>query len=169
MHVLQATANRLAAGNKYTWTHMGRCNCGHLAQTVTALPPGEIHALALEKRGDWRDHAIEYCPDSGYPIDHIITQLLELGLSTDELAHLERLSDPRVLARLPPERRHLQHKRREDVVLYLRTWAAALHAHLDTTEPLSQASAGPAAANRASPRGDAAHPLTTPPRRRAAA
>ena len=32
---LRATARRLEDGARYEWGHMGRCNCGHLAQTLT--------------------------------------------------------------------------------------------------------------------------------------
>ncbi len=37
IEALRRTAARLATGAEYRWTHMGSCNCGHLAQTVTEL------------------------------------------------------------------------------------------------------------------------------------
>ncbi len=49
---LRATARRLEQGASYCWTHMGSCNCGQLAQTLTRLPKEEIHRLALERAGD---------------------------------------------------------------------------------------------------------------------
>ena len=43
MRALRATADRLAAPDaRYEWGHMGGCNCGHLAQTVTTLSRAEI-------------------------------------------------------------------------------------------------------------------------------
>lgn len=125
---LRQTAARLADGNPYQWTHMGACNCGHLVQAITLRSAREIHALALEKQGDWADHAIEYCPTSGYPIDHIIGELIDLGLYLEDIAQLERLADPEVLGAVAPARRPLNHKRRDDVVLYLNTWANLLEA-----------------------------------------
>jgi hypothetical protein len=92
---LRATANRLSDGTAYQWTHMGACNCGHLAQTVTRKSASEIHAL---------------------------------GLYIEDIIHLERLSDPEVLVVLPPGKRPLNHKHRDHVVLYLRTWADQLEA-----------------------------------------
>lgn len=123
---LRSTAARLRAGAPYRWTHQGACNCGHLAQTVTRLSKAEIHRIALEKAGDWAAHAIDYCPGSGYPIDHVISSMLALGLTTEEIAHLERLSDPKVLARVPGGSRELDFRARDDVVLYMETWADLL-------------------------------------------
>ncbi len=48
------------------------------------------------------------------------------GLTRDDVWHLERLSDPDVLRRLPAGERHLDHRRREHVVRYLSTWAGLL-------------------------------------------
>lgn len=131
---LVTTAARLRTGVDYQWTHMGACNCGHLAQTVTSLSRAELHALALEKPGDWSEQAVEFCPTSGFPMDHVIATMLELGLTTHDLVHLERLTDAAVVARLPAERRHLDYRKRDDVVLYLDTWAAMLGEELATQE-----------------------------------
>lgn len=120
---LRATAARLAAGAAYQWGHLGQCNCGHLVQTVCRLPPREIHAWALEREGDWEQLATDYCPTSGHHIDDVIATLLALGLDRDDLGHLEKVSDPRVLARIG---RHLARNVREDVVAYLRAWADLL-------------------------------------------
>lgn len=126
IRALRVTAERLACGSHYEWGHMGACNCGHLAQTITHLPKRQIHAWALERVGDWEQQANQYCPTSGYRIDDVITAMIELGLSRGDIRNLERLCGPEVLARLPESRRHLARNRREDVVLYMRTWADLL-------------------------------------------
>lgn len=126
VNALRTTAARLRGGAEYRWTHQGMCNCGHLAQTVTRRSRGELHRMALEKQGEWADHAVEYCRDSGYPIDHVITEMLQLGMTTDDIAHLERVSDPRVLQRLPDGERALDKRARDDVVRYLEEWALLL-------------------------------------------
>ncbi len=126
IEVLRETARRLAGGAHYDWSHQGSCNCGHLVQTVTRLTRAEIHALALEKAGDWGEKVIDYCPRSGYPIDHVITTLLELGFTRGDLYHLERLSSPTVLAEIPDETKPLQRNRREHVIRYLQAWADRL-------------------------------------------
>ena len=145
---LRTTADRLAGGAHYRWSHQGACYCGHLAQTVTNLSRAEIHRRALQKTGDWDRHTIDYCPASGYPIDHIISAMLDLGLTTEDLAHLERLSDRAILRRLPAGQRELDHRRREDVVLYLRTFATMLE---ETFLALTPTPAFAAAAERAGP------------------
>ncbi len=126
VQALRATAVRLEGGAHFKWSHFGVCNCGHLAQTVTRLPPEVIQEAAFERAGDWGDQALEFCPLSGLPMDHIIGALLELGLDREDLRRLERLSDGDVLRRLPPERRALRKTVRDDAIAYMRAWADLL-------------------------------------------
>ncbi|MEI2422162.1 hypothetical protein V6O07_17920, partial [Arthrospira platensis SPKY2] len=72
IRALRLTADKLEKGSTFQWGHMGSCNCGNLAQTVTHFSKEEIHKYALEKRGNWSDQLIDYCPTSGYPMDMII-------------------------------------------------------------------------------------------------
>jgi len=125
---LRATAARLASGSRYQWGHLGMCNCGHLVETVCRVPPQRIHVMALEREGDWEQLANAYCPTSGFAIDDMIAQLLALGLTTDDIGHLEKLDDPMVLAALPGGHRWLRRNERDDVVAYLETWATLLEA-----------------------------------------
>lgn len=134
---LRQTADRLSQGDNYQWGHMGSCNCGHLAQTITHYNKGQIHGAAMRRHGDWAEQLRDYCPQSGLPLDEIIDQMLDWGFSTADLSHLERLSDPFVLEAMPPNRRSLKHNVRNDVVLYLETWAALLE--LELLAPLSKA------------------------------
>lgn len=121
---LRSTAARLAAGSTYQWGHLGMCNCGHLVETLCGLAPQQIHAFALEREGDWEQLANAYCPTSGYAIDDVITNLLDHGLTTEDIGHLEKVDDPRVLRRLGVS--HLRRNVREDVVAYLDAWADIL-------------------------------------------
>jgi hypothetical protein len=127
---LRTTAKRLRTEVQYYWSHQGSCNCGHLAQTITSFSKSEIHSIATERYGDWDDHAEDYCPTSGHHLDAIITKMLEMGMERSDIGDLERLSNNRVLMRLPAERRSLQYNRREDVVLYMETWATMLEEQL---------------------------------------
>jgi hypothetical protein len=52
--------------------------------------------------------------------------LMDLGLGAADIRHLERLSDPQVLRRLPLEQQMLNRLERNDVILYLNTWADLL-------------------------------------------
>jgi len=131
IQALRDTAHRLSSQAPYQWGHMGSCNCGHLAQTVTRLTKAEIHARAMERYGDWERQLTDYCPTSGLPIDATIDEMLVLGFTRQDLTHLERLSDPTIRAAIPFERRNaLRHNQRDDVVLYLRTWADLLEGEL---------------------------------------
>ena len=127
IEALRTTARRLSGGADYQWGHPGACNCGHLAQTVTELSRAELMERAKQRAGDWGEMVVEACPTSGLPIDWVIGRLLALGLTRDELAALEDLSDAKVLRRLRPELCHnLRRNRRDDVVLYLETFADLL-------------------------------------------
>ena len=125
---LRATAARLGDGAMYRWTHQGRCNCGHLAQTLTGMTSANIHQAAVQSEGEWADHAAAYCETSGMPVDDLISAMLAFGITIDELGDLERLCSPTVLRWLPAERSYLDYRRREDVILYFETWAEVIEA-----------------------------------------
>jgi hypothetical protein len=128
---LRITAQKLAEGGHYQWGHMGSCNCGNLAQELTQLTKAEIHQFAMEGRGDWREQVEQFCPTSGLNIDLLIVDLLNQGLTVTDLQNLEWLSDKKILQRIPQERRdHMRHNVREDVVLYMNTWADMLEQQL---------------------------------------
>lgn len=122
IEALRTTAQRLRAGAPYQWGHAGACNCGHLAQTVTQRSSREIYSMV---NGEWSEHLVDHCPVTGQAVDDVAAQMIAFGFSPGELADLERLEDPRVLQRIPG-RRYLRRNHRDDVVLYLETWAEML-------------------------------------------
>jgi hypothetical protein len=124
---IEKTVSKLKNGSPYQWGHMGACNCGNLAQELTKLEKGEIHSYAMQRHGDWNEQLIDYCPTSGYPMDLMITRMLDFGLTTSDLAHLERLSDPIVLAEMSLEKRNsLSKNKKEDVIFYMISWSKLL-------------------------------------------
>jgi hypothetical protein len=126
VEILRNTAQKLEKSNAYQWGHMGLCNCGFLAQEITRLSKDDIHKKAMLGHGDWSEQLNDYCPTSGLPMDDLISELVGFGFTIEELRHLERLSDPWVLQALGIENRHLKHNRKQDVVLYMNTWADRL-------------------------------------------
>lgn len=118
---LRKTAQQLENGNRYEWGHMGSCNCGNLAQTITTFSRAEIQKYALEKRGDWSEQLIDYCPTSGYPMDMIIEKMIDFGFSRQDLNHLEWLSDREILNEIGLE--YLDRNLKANTILYLKTWA----------------------------------------------
>jgi hypothetical protein len=131
IRVLRKTARRLRATDDYQWGHMGACNCGHLAQEITKIPRGVIHASALERVGDWEAQANAYCPNSGLLIDDIIGAMVDLGMTRGDIRDLEHLTNETVLRRMPAELRHPQRNNRAHVALYMTTWADLLQEELD--------------------------------------
>jgi hypothetical protein len=51
---------------------------------------------------------------------------LNTGFTRENLQNLERLSDPYVLKHMPVNRQNPKHNVKQDVILYLRTWASCL-------------------------------------------
>ena len=127
---LRNTAQALEASPNYQWGHMGSCNCGFLAQEITKLNKAEIHGRAMQKYGDWNDQLNDYCPTSGLLMDDLITELMSAGLSIDDLKHLEKLSDTKVLQSLPAKDRYLEHNNKSHVITYIRAWAKLLEQQL---------------------------------------
>lgn len=140
--LLRRTASRLEGGAPYQWGHLGACNCGHLAQEVTALSADELMRRAKGHAAEWNELVVDTCRDSGLPFEWVIDQLMARGLEREDLAKLEYLSDRRVLARIPLERRRvMQRQNREDVVLYMRAWAELLEADREARQRATPMSA----------------------------
>jgi hypothetical protein len=128
---LRRTAKKLETGAPYQWGHMGSCNCGNLAQEISKLTKAEIHAYAMQNmQGDWSEQTEAYCPVSNQPMDLLMTQMTAIGLTMSDLKNLEKLSDKKILQRLPSESRYLYHNKRDHVVMYMRAWAAMLEDEL---------------------------------------
>jgi hypothetical protein len=126
---LRETAARLEGGARYEWGHVGRCNCGHLAQTVAALDDRAILRLFGQELGEWSEHARGRCAATNQDLEALFQVLHKAGLSRTDLLHLEHLSDPAVLRRLPDERRRaLRRNERADVAVYMRALADEVEA-----------------------------------------
>ena len=124
--LLRKTADRLDDGARYEWGHMGRCNCGHLVQTLTNLTDREIAESVDHQLDEWSEHAKDYCAHTGSKVDDLFIALAEVGFNHKDVMALEYLSDPRVLAELRPQKRKLRRNFAPDVSLYMRTLADIL-------------------------------------------
>lgn len=124
IQALKETAQQIQVSGRYEWGHMGSCNCGHLAQNITSYTRAEIHQFALQKRGDWSEQVIDYCPTSGYPMDMIIGTMIEFGFTASDLRQLENLSNPDILSLLGVSA--LRRNVRSDAVRYMLAWAELL-------------------------------------------
>lgn len=121
---MRNTAEKLRKHAPYQWGHMGACNCGNLAQELTSLSRGEIHAYAMKSYGDWSEQVAAFCPTSKMPMDLLIHQLIAAGLALEDLINLERLQDKKVLKKTG--KIALRRNSRSDLILYLETWANLL-------------------------------------------
>ena len=130
IQALHQTASRLESGARYEWGHMGRCNCGHLVQTLTQMSDYEIVKSIDFQLGEWSEHAQDYCAGSGRKVDDLFLTLQKVGFSYNDVIHLENLSDKRVLNHLPGGRRYLRRNNVEDVKVYITTLAELLEEEL---------------------------------------
>lgn len=127
IEALRETANRLSNGGKYEWGHMGRCNCGHLVQTITKMTDKEIAQEVNHRLDEWTEHANDYCENTGSSVDSIFDTMKEYGFDHEDMAKLEYLSDKKVLSRIGDGQRiYLRRNNIDDVVLYLEAMAGML-------------------------------------------
>ena len=127
IQALRITAQRLTDGAQYEWGHLGRCNCGHLVQTVTAMSSREIVEAVDFAMDEWSEHAKDYCEGTGHKVDDLFLTLQQIGFDYRDVIHLENLTDQRVLTRL---NQHLRRNCVTDVTLYMTTLAALLEEEL---------------------------------------
>ena len=123
---LRETAGRLSGGARYEWGHMGRCNCGHLLQTITDMSDFEIVKSIDFELDEWTEYAKDYCEGTGHKVEDLFAALHDIGFSREDVIHLENLSDRRVLNRLAGGFRYLQRNNADHVTLYLNTMADML-------------------------------------------
>ena len=123
VQALRVTAQRLRDGAHYEWGHMGRCNCGHLVQTITAMTSREIAESIDFAMDEWSEHAKDYCEGTGHKVDDLFLTLQQIGFDYRDVMHLENLTDQRVLTRLG---QHLRRNCVTDVTLYMTTLADIL-------------------------------------------
>jgi hypothetical protein len=132
---LHEAADKIENSNEYNWGHVGRCNCGHLAQCVTPLDKKEIYAYArIQELDEWTEYANDYCPQSGAPMDTIMDAMFEIGMELQDIHNLEYLSDKKVLEALPGGFRYLEKGKKHNAALYMHTWADVLETELDEKE-----------------------------------
>ncbi|MBK8975514.1 MAG: hypothetical protein IPM29_06280 [Planctomycetes bacterium] len=120
---LQITADRLAAGARYEWGHVGRCNCGHLVQTLTERSDVQILRAFGQELAEWSEHARARCAETSHDVEELFATLAAVGCDRRHVQGLEQLDHPDVLARLPAGERDLRRNERDDVVRYLRAFA----------------------------------------------
>jgi hypothetical protein len=98
---------------------------------VTDLSSSEIIRIAQKNYLDeWSEYANDYCSITGSHVDDLIQSLINLGFASEDIHHIEYLSDKRVLNALPNGFRYLRKNEKHHVALYMRTWAALLEIEL---------------------------------------
>lgn len=126
IQLLRTTATRLDNGARYEWGHMGRCNCGHLVQTLTELSDRQIAESVDHQLDEWSEHAKTYCAQTGSLVDDLFAALANVGFSHRDVIALENLTDPRVLKLLNSQGQRLRRNHAPDVALYMRTLAEVI-------------------------------------------
>lgn len=131
IRALRETARRLENGADYAWGHHGACNCGNLLQVITRLSKEEIIRFARTGFGEWTELAEDYCGVANTPVDLLISELQNLGLTPTDIHNLEYLQDKSVLEKLPSGFRWLRRNVREEVIVYFQTFANVLEEKLN--------------------------------------
>ena len=55
---------------------MGRCNCGHLAQTLTKIADVKIVASIDNELNKWTEHTKDYCKGTGSKVEDLFDLVL---------------------------------------------------------------------------------------------
>lgn len=131
VNALIETARRLKEGNHYAWGNHGSCNCGNLLQVLTPYTRADILKIAQTGIGEWTELAEEYCEVTNLPVHDLLGALQRAGLTPVDIHNIEYLEDRKVLDALPGGFRWLKRNLREDVVVYLETFAMLLQNDLD--------------------------------------
>ena len=126
IHALKKTAVDLDNGCDYEWGHMGRCNAGCLVQNLMDKTDTEIASMVNFEIDEWSEHAKEYCSGTNQNVEVLFRRLQDFGLSHQDIVHLEYLSDPNILRRMPEDRRHLRKNNPKDVSDYMKCFAQQL-------------------------------------------
>ena len=123
---LRLTADSLRNGAYHSWGHHGACNCGNLVQSVTKFTKEEILQYAHTGTGEWTELAMEYCATTNAPLALVFAKLEEVGLTANDIHHIEYLSDVTVLKYLEGGFRWLKRNKREDAIAYFEAFANML-------------------------------------------
>jgi hypothetical protein len=127
---LEKASKELEASSTYQWGHMGSCNCGFLARQITGHSAEQIHSYSMQRSGDWADQLRDYCPTSNLPMDEVIYRMEKTGVSLADLGKLERLSEERILQRIPSHRKPLKYNSSSDAALYMKVWSEMIKEEL---------------------------------------
>lgn len=128
---IRSAANKIQQAKDYQWGHMGFCNCGHLVQELTTLTPQQIHDYALANcMGDWSEQSQMFCGTGSMPMDLLFSELIQKGMDMQDIKYLEKCCDPAVLEQMPENKKYPKNNVKEDVVLYMSTWANLLEDQL---------------------------------------
>ena len=127
---LRKSAERIKTGEGYEWGHVGRCNCGHLVQSVTGKTSSEIIKSFGPVLDEWTEHANDYCSSTGMSVQIMLDDLADIGFYSEDVRNLEYLNDRTVLNHPDIKNRHLKHNNHKDVALYMSTMAELLENEL---------------------------------------
>lgn len=94
------------------------------------FPEFELGDRPALDEGAWEPENVGACQVTGTPLDQVLGQMYALGLTADDVGHLERLSDRDVRRRLGNSKENFPHHERENVIAYLLTWADLLEEQL---------------------------------------
>ena len=138
----------------HNWQEPGQCNMGLVAQVLLEKSAAHISKVVLSlgqqmpdvrdeyRSPTWNEVINFFCPLSGLSNVQIIKTLQESGLSRDDIAHLENLSDPEILKRSGIETKKIiksglftaskteeiedYYRETENLLKYIKTWKKML-------------------------------------------
>lgn len=102
----------------HNWLRQESCNCGVVAQAILGIGPLKLKEYFVEtnmfKRNvlasysgmkesevhmTWQNAVKAYCPITGEPLITVFKKLRDAGLTSDDIVHLEHMTNPIILKR----------------------------------------------------------------------
>ena len=114
---------------EYKWGSSESCNCGILAQVITGLPAEEIDI----NEATWSKESQRVCKLTGIPLNEIIEELMNVGMTPTDFVNLEFLVHD---GKIPDNwwtdnPKEAPYAQKENVIKYMRDWAANLQKELN--------------------------------------
>lgn len=126
----------------YNWSKPHSCNCGVVVQAITGKDKAEVSRMhrgaedEAVKRGlvrgedisgapysaTWRQIAQYSCTVTGSPIGKMMTALYDLGLTAEDIVHLEYLNNPAILKEANIKTGTGYYANQTTLVSYLKAW-----------------------------------------------
>lgn len=133
IEAIRETIIDLETGRReYSWSEASTCNCGILTRNISNLTYKQLRDMIEESDMNICDNSALWsnkitCTVTNAPLQEVFKKMYEVGLTKEDIIHLERLSDSKILSLTNIDiSQGDYYMRKENVLLYFRAWLRIL-------------------------------------------